>query len=42
MRYWSFYVDGQLFAVTVYRKGVEAIASMLRKLRVSKEAEDAA
>ena len=41
-RYWAIYVDGELLAVTVYRKGAEAIADMLRKTRFSKEAEDAA
>jgi hypothetical protein len=41
-RFWAIYVNGELLAVTVYRKGAEAIADMLRKMRFSKEAEDAA
>ena len=41
-RHWAVYVDGGLLAVVVYRKGAEAIADMLRKMRFSKEAEDAA
>ena len=41
-RFWAVYVDGGLLAVVVYRKGAEAIADMLRKMRFSKEAEDAA
>ena len=41
-RFWAIYVDGELLAVTVYRKGAEAIADMLRKIRFSKEADDAA
>jgi len=34
--------DGELLAFTVYRKGAEAIADMLGKMRFSKEAEDTA
>ena len=41
-RHWAVYVDGDLLAVVVYRKGAEAIADMIRKMRFSKEAEDAA
>ena len=41
-RYWAIYVDGQLLAVTVYRKGAQAIADLIRKMRFSKEAGDAA
>jgi len=41
-RHWAVYVDGELLAVVVYRKGAEAIADMLRKMRFTKEAEDAA
>jgi len=29
------YVDGELLAVTVYRKGAEAIAAMIRKIHFS-------
>ena len=39
--YWAIYVDGELLAVTVYRKGAVAIANMLRKMQFTKEAEDA-
>ena len=41
-RFWAVYVDGELLAVVVYRKGAWAIVDMLRKMRFSKEAEDAA
>ena len=41
-RFWAVYVDGGLLAVVVYRKGAEAIADMIRKIRFTKEAEDAA
>ena len=46
-RYWAVYVDGDLLAVTLYRKGAEAIADKLldvsysppRALRVAEECE---
>jgi hypothetical protein len=41
-RFWAVYVDGELLAVVVYRKGAEAIADILGKMRFTKEAEDAA
>ena len=41
-RFWAVYVDGELLAVTVYRKGAEAIADLLMRTRFTKEAEDAA
>ena len=41
-RFWAVYVDGELLAVTVYRKGAQAIADLIRKMRFSKEADDAA
>jgi len=41
-RFWAVYVHGELLAVVVYRKGAEAIAGMLRKMRFSKEADNAA
>jgi hypothetical protein len=41
-RHWAVYVDGELLAVVVYRKGAQAIADMLRKMRFCKEAGDAA
>lgn len=31
-RHWAVYVDGELLAVVVYRKGAEAIADKLRTL----------
>ncbi len=41
-RFWAVYVDGELLAVVVYRKGARAVADMLMKMRFTKEAEDAA
>ena len=41
-RHWAVYVDDELLAVVVYRKGAVAIADMLRKMRFTKEAGDAA
>jgi hypothetical protein len=40
-RYWGIYVDGELLAVVLYRKGAQAIAEMLVKTRTGK-ASDAA
>ena len=31
-RHWAVYVDGELLAVTLYRKGAEAVADRLRDL----------
>ena len=41
-RFWAVYVDGELLAVVVYRKGARAIADMLMRMRGRKEGEDAA
>ena len=41
-RFWAIYVDGDLLAVTVYRKGAQAIADHIKKMRFSKDAEDTA
>ncbi len=41
-RHWAVYLDGELLAVVVYRKGAVAIADMLMRMRASKEAGDAA
>jgi hypothetical protein len=41
-RYWAVYVDGELLAVVLYRKGAQAIADMLTHDRCRKEAEGAA
>ncbi len=41
-RYWAVYVDGELLAVVLYRKGAQAIADMLTLGRYRKEAEGAA
>ncbi len=41
-RFWAVYVDGELLAVVVYRKGARAVADMIRRMRFSKEAGDAA
>ena len=31
-RHWAVYVDGELLAVVVYRKGAEAVANKIREL----------
>jgi hypothetical protein len=41
-RYLGVYVDGELLAVVLYRKGALAIAAMLMHGRYRKEAGDAA
>ena len=41
-RYWAVYVDGELLAVVVYRKGARAIADMLTLGHCRKEAEGVA
>jgi len=41
-RFWAVYVDGELLAVVVYRKGAAAIADMLLSMHSRKEAGDAA
>ena len=41
-RFWAVYVDGELLAVVVYRKGARAVADLLMKMRLRKEAGDAA
>ena len=41
-RDWAVYVDGELLAVVLYRKGAQAIADMLTQGRCRKEAEGAA
>ena len=41
-RFWAVYVDGELLAVMVYRKGARAVADMLMKMHQPKEATDAA
>ena len=41
-RFWAVYVDGELLAVVVYRKGARAVADMLLKTRLRKESTDAA
>jgi hypothetical protein len=41
-RYWAVYVDGELLAVVVYRKGAQAIADMLTLGRYRKVVEGAA
>ena len=41
-RFWAVYVDGELLAVVVYRKGARAVADMLLKMHHRKEATDAA
>ena len=41
-RFWAVYVDGELLAVVVYRKGARAIAALLMETRAGKAASDAA
>jgi hypothetical protein len=41
-RYWGIYVDGELLAVVLYRKGAQAIANMILSTRAGKEADCAA
>ena len=41
-RFWAVYVDGELLAVVVYRKGARAIADLLIETRAGKAASDAA
>jgi hypothetical protein len=41
-RFWAVYVDGELLAVVVYRKGALAIADLLLSMHSRKEAGDAA
>lgn len=41
-RYWGIYVDGELLAVVLYRKGAVAIADLILATRAGKEAERAA
>ena len=36
-RFWAVYVDGELLAVVVYRKGARAVADMLMKMSQRKE-----
>jgi hypothetical protein len=40
-RYWAVYVDGELLAVVLYRKGAQAIADLILNTRAGK-ASDAA
>ena len=41
-RYWGIYVDGELLAVVLYRKGAQAIADLIHSTRAGKGASDAA
>ena len=41
-RYWAVYVDGELLAVVLYRKGAQAIADLILTTRAGKAASDAA
>ena len=41
-RHWAVYVDGELLAVVLYRKGAQAIADMIVRTRAGKAANDAA
>jgi hypothetical protein len=41
-RHWAVYVDGELLAVVLYRKGAQAIADLILNTRAGKAANDAA
>jgi len=41
-RHWAVYVDGELLAVVVYRKGAMAIAELILNTRAGMEASNAA
>ena len=41
-RFWAVYVDGELLAVVVYRKGARAVADLVLKTRLRKDSTDAA
>ena len=41
-RYWSIYVDGELLAVVLYRKGAQAIVDLIERERTRKGAGNAA
>jgi hypothetical protein len=41
-RHWAVYVDGELLAVVLYRKGAQAIADLILNTRAGKAASDAA
>lgn len=38
-RFWAVYVDGELLAVVVYRKGAQAIADLILSTRVGEAPE---
>ena len=40
-RHWAVYVDGELLAVVLYRKGAQAIADLILTTRAEKGACDA-
>lgn len=41
-RHWAVYVDGELLAVVLYRKGAQAIADLILATRAGKGVGDAA
>jgi hypothetical protein len=41
-RYWGIYVDGELLAVVLYRKGARAIVDLIQRERARKGAGNAA
>ena len=41
-RFWAVYVDGELLAVVVYRKGAQAIADHLAQVTQRRETDHAA
>jgi hypothetical protein len=40
-RYWGIYVDGELLAVVLYRKGAHAIVDLIVRTRSGEAASDA-
>ena len=40
-RHWAVYVDGELLAVVLYRKGAQAIADLILNTLAGKEASNA-
>jgi hypothetical protein len=41
-RFWAVYVDGELLAVVVYRKGAQAIADQLIQVALGRETDHVA
>ena len=39
-RYWGIYIDGELLALVLYRKGAQAIADLIERTRSGKNHQD--